>query len=244
MKHLLACASLLLTSVLHAAESHYVFMAEGMNADHIRQAVQKHLPTTPDAPPCELISLPAECKTAEQARTQARAMECGITALPALVLADEQGPFASIPLRKLTPETLQEARANKDAAGRREEAQKHRFEAHLFLLCALATIEFQDDSALASRIAESRSLMEQAQATLAHRQLIGLRILYPLLMEQYKRAYRQGVAHNPASEAKLLEAIAALEAARDLDPATALGRQAFDERERLRAARRKSRQYE
>ncbi|MBR1979069.1 MAG: hypothetical protein IJ985_06170, partial [Akkermansia sp.] len=127
MKQLLA-GILLLPLALHAAENRFVFMAAGMNADHIRQAVQKHLPDSPEAP-CEYITLPAECKTAEQARTQARAVECAISTLPALVLADEQGPFATLPLRTLTPQALQEARANKDTAGRREDAQKHRFTA-------------------------------------------------------------------------------------------------------------------
>lgn len=244
MKQLLVGSLLLLPLALHAApENRFVFMAEGMNADHIRQAVQKHLPDSPEAP-CEYITLPAACKTAQQARAQARAMECGITTLPALVLADEHGPFATLPLRELTPETLQEARANKDTTGRREDAQKHRFAAHLFMLCALTTIEFQDDAALATRIEESRKLLAHPLATPEHRQFIGLRLLYPLLMEQYKRGYRQAVAHNPATEAKLLEAIAALEAARDINADTTLGRQAFAERERLRAARRKSRQYE
>lgn len=242
MKQLLA-GLFLFPLALHAAESRFVFMAEGMNADSIRQAVQKHLPDSPEAT-CEYITLPAECKTAEQARAQARAMECGIAALPALVLADEQGPFATLPLRTLTPESLQEARANKDAAARREEAQKQHFTAQLFLLCALTSIEFQDDTALAARIEESRKLLAHPLATPEHRQFIGLRLLYPLLMEQYKRGYRQAVAHNPATEAKLLEAIAALEAARDINADSPLGRQAFAERERLRAARRKSRQYE
>lgn len=234
---------LLLPLALHAAESRFVFMAEGMNTDSIRQAVQKHLPDSPDAP-CEYITLPATCNTAEQARAQARAMECGITVLPALVLADEQGPFATLPLLELTPESLQKARANKDNGTRREDAKKHHITAQIFLLCALAAIEIQDDAALAARIEESRKLLAHPLITPEHRQFIGLRLLYPLLMEQYKRGYRQAVAHNPATEAKLLEAIAALETARDIDADSPLGRQAFDERERLRAARRKSRQYE
>ena len=40
------------------------------------------------------------------------------------------------------------------------------------------------------------------------------------------------------------EAIAALEAARDLDRESKIGKQAFDERERLRRARREARKYE
>ncbi|MBR4310898.1 MAG: hypothetical protein IKT79_07700, partial [Akkermansia sp.] len=59
---------------------------------------------------------------------------------------------------------------------------------------------------------------------------------------QYKRGYNG--AHTPYTEAKLLEAIAALEAARDLHRETKLGNQALKERERLRKARREARKYE
>ncbi len=233
----------LLPLTLAAEESYRVFMDEQADAEHIRQVVQSHIGSGPEVK-CEYITLPAECKTQEQARTQARAIECGITGIPALVITDEQGPFATLPLRDLTAEKLQEARANKDTSGRREDAQKHRFHAHLFLTMAQLSIATPDDQTLATCIEECRKLLQHPQATPDLRQLIGLRMLYPALMEQYKRGYRQSVAHNPATEAKLLEAIAALEAARDINADTPLGRQAFAERERLRAARRKSRQYE
>lgn len=242
MKSLLVCLPLLPLALL-AEENWHIFMAEDMNAELIRREVQKHLPNPPEQQ-CEYITLPKECKTPEQARAQARAIECGITALPAAVLTDEHGPFATIPLRKLNPDSLQEARNNKDTSGRHEDAQKHRLEAHLFLLCARVSMEQADDASLATRIEECRKLLAHQHATDEHRQFIGLRLLYPLLMEQYKRGYRQAVAHNPATEAKLLEAIAALESARDINAETPLGKQAFAERERLRAARRKSRQYE
>ena len=84
--------------------------------------------------------------------------------------------------------------------------------------------------------------MEHEHCTDEQQQLLGLRCLYPLLMQQYTNAYKG--AHTPASEAKLLEAIAALETARDLAPNTALGKRAHDERHRLRMARREARKYE
>lgn len=242
MKHLVA-AFLLLPLVLHAEEFCRVFLSEGMDSQRLHQVVQEQLAATPDTT-YELITLPAHCTTTAQARLHARAIECGVSALPALVLADEQGPYATLPLSKLSPETLQEARANKNTVGRRTDAQKHRLEAHLFLLCARIALETPDTPALDSRIAECRTLLAHPHADSEHRQFIGLRLLYPLLMEQYKRGYQQGGAHTPATEAKLLEAIAALEAARDINADTPLGKQAFAERERLRAARRKSRQYE
>lgn len=234
---------ILIPLCLAAEENCRVFMLEGTDANRIRSAVQRILPDLPETKQ-EYITIPTTCKTMEQALTQARAIECGITSLPSIVLTDAQGPFATLPLSNLSPEQLQEARANKDTAGRREDAQKHRFEAHLFLLCSRIALESIDDASLPYRIEECRKLLNHPHATAEHRQFIGLRILYPLLMEQYKRGYYQGRAHTPATEAKLLEAIAALETARDIAPETPLGKQAFAERERLRAARRKSRQYE
>ena len=51
-------------------------------------------------------------------------------------------------------------------------------------------------------------------------------------------------AHTPASEAKFLEAIDAVEKARDMDRSSIIGRKAYDERERLRKARRQARTME
>ncbi|MCQ2367266.1 MAG: hypothetical protein MJ056_08935 [Akkermansia sp.] len=75
-------------------------------------------------------------------------------------------------------------------------------------------------------------------------QELGLRALYPLLMLEYAQGHRANGAHTPETEAKLLEAIAALEAVRDLDPQSTCGRKAHEERERLRMARRQARQAE
>ena len=84
--------------------------------------------------------------------------------------------------------------------------------------------------------------MSHSVATVHDRQLLGFRCLYPLLMLQYTNGYRG--AHTPVTEAKLLEAIAALEEARDLDRESDIGKAAAAEREKLRTARRKARQYE
>ncbi len=190
----------------------------------------------------ERIGLPAEARDAEAARRIARAMEAGITSLPALALVDEAGAYAVLPLQGLTAEKIEAAKAGAGAAGRAEAAARRRFEARLYLLCATAALPGLGDDDLAAAVAESRSLLESGLADKETRQFLGLRCLYPLLMMQYTRGYVG--AHTPATEAKLLEAIAALEAARDLDRDSAEGRQAHAERERLRAARRKSRQYE
>lgn len=230
----------LLLLPLHAAESYRVFLNEESDTAEIRETLRKSLGEAVGN--CEYITLKADCHTLQQAHVQARAIESGVTEMPSLVLADENGPYATLPLNGLTAEKAEQARQNKDAPGRRDDARKHRFEAHLFLLCAGLALNPPDDTQLPQRIRDCRKLLSHDAATPQHRQFIGLRLLYPLLMEEYRRGYRG--AHTPFTEAKLLEAIAELEAARDIDRESRLGRQAHDERERLRAARRESRRYE
>ena len=96
--------------------------------------------------------------------------------------------------------------------------------------------------ALDKCLSTCRALMAHPLATQADKQRLGFQCLYPLLLRQYTNMYTG--AHSPASEAKLLEAIAALEAARDLDRNSGIGKKAFAERERLRAARRQARTME
>ena len=97
-------------------------------------------------------------------------------------------------------------------------------------------MEEATDEHLSELIQESRQLLSHELCTKELQQLIGLRCLYPLLMKQY--AIGHTGAHTPETEAKLLEAIAALEEARDINPNSALGKRAHDERHRLRMARR------
>ncbi len=190
-----------------------------------------------------LVEIPAKALSPQDAKRIAKALEAGVKALPSLALRDERGAFASVPLEGITAEKLADARAAANAANRDALASRRRFEARRYLLCSrLGSRVALDDAHLASVIEECRQLLNHATATEEDRQFLGLRCLYPLLMIQYVRGY-QG-AHTPATEAKLLEAIAALEAARDINPQSALGREAYAERERLRMARRRSRQYE
>ncbi len=193
--------------------------------------------------PGKVISLRRTCSTFAEAQQQAKAIEDGVTTLPCLVLSGERGDNITLPLKGLTQEKLAECRrAHLASPPRTEEMQKRRFDAHLYLLCARVGLTPLDDAALTRAIQESRRLLRHQQIRPNQQQFIGLRLLYPLLMEQYRRGYEG--AHTPETEAKLLEAIAALEEARDIDPQSALGRRAYEERERLRMARRKSRQYE
>ena len=141
-----------------------------------------------------------------------------------------------------SPRTEPSSPRTAPSSPRTEEMQRRRFEAHLYLLCARVGLTPLDDDELTQAVQESRRLLHHRQISPNRQQFIGLRLLYPLLMEQYRRGYKG--AHTPETEAKLLEAIAALEEAWDVDPQSTLGRRAYEERERLRMARRKSRQYE
>ncbi len=233
-------AALLLALPLTAAPAHELYVAEGTPA----AALEKALAPLKEAGAAEWqrIDIPAGAQGEEAAQRIARAIEAGIPALPCLALRDEEGVYAVLPLPGLTADKIKAAATAAQAPGRAEAAQRRRFDAQRYLLCARISRNDMDDEALAQAVADCRQLMTQRTAQQQDVQFLGLRCLYPLLMQQYARGYIG--AHTPATEAKLLEAIAALEAARDLNRESSLGKEAHEERERLRAARRKSRQYE
>lgn len=216
-----------------------LFAAPEANREKLTKQVEALLPETTGI---RYIELPNECKNLPDARNQARAIEAGVTQLPCLVLSDEDGAYAALPLHGLSAEGVEAAQQLAESPDRKILIQKRRFDAHLFFLCARMSLNEMDDRALAETIRNCRHLMQLKQASPERRQFLALRCLYPLLMMQYARGYEG--AHTPATEAKLLEAIAALEEARDINPDSPYGRQAHEERERLRAARIKSRQYE
>ncbi len=190
----------------------------------------------------KVVEVPRHADTPAAAKARAKAIEAGIAALPSLVLRDDNGIYATLPLTNLTPEALQESRTQAASPEREAIASRRRFDARCYLLCARIAQPGVEDDALAHAIEECRLLMRHPRAEEADLQFLGLRCLYPLLMQQYARGY-QG-AHTPETEARLLEAIAALEAARDLNPESRLGKEAHHERERLRMARREARKYE
>jgi hypothetical protein len=159
------------------------------------------------------------------------------------VLGDASGPYAALPLDELNANTLAAAKATAAAPGRTEKASLRNFTAQQYLLFArMAFTRPLQGEALQKCLNTCRALMAHPLATTADKQRLGFECLYPLLMQEYTTLYTG--AHTPASEAKLLEAIAALEAARDADRNSTIGRKAFDERERLRAARRQARTME
>lgn len=193
----------------------------------------------------KFITVTAQCRTMHDAGNAAKAIAAGITELPSLVLCDEAGEYAALPLRTLTAESLAEAEQGAAAPDREAITAARRYSAKEYLLFArLSLTRPMDDATLGLCLDSCRALMSAPQASTENRQLLGLRCLYPLLLEEYRRGYAKARAHTPATEAKLLEAIAALEAARDLAPDTKLGQQASAERERLRTARRQARTAE
>lgn len=186
---------------------------------------------------CRYVLLRPQSHSLEEAEHAAAAMEAGVTELPAAVV-NINGTLHALPLRNLTEENLQKLSAEPN-----QEAEQRRYRAAVYYLTArMAFRKEPNEIDLTQDVSECRRLMEHPAATQEEKQVLGLRCLYPLLMQQYTLGYTG--AHTPATEAKLLEAIAALEAARDANPASAEGKAAHAERERLRMARRQARQCE
>lgn len=241
MKRLLA---ILLCSCGLAAggEDYTIYFRKGTNTS----AMVKHLAPLRAAVPqveCRYVVLEDNAETMAAAINSANALNAGVEELPSLVLSDAQGAYAVIPLPRLNAATLDAARAAATAPDRSQKARQRHFEAQQYLLFArMALISPLEGDALQQCLSNCRALMEHPFATQADKQRLGYLCLYPLLMQEYATMYKG--AHTPASEAKLLEAIAALETARDMDRNTDIGKQAFAERERLRKARRQARTME
>ena len=230
--------------VASAEETQYrLYAAEDFPTETLRVRMEPLRQLDPQAS-YQLVPLPARAQMLQQAHRVAKAIEDGVTQLPCLALVDEQGCYACVGLGdKLTPEALEQGRALAADEKRRERAQQRLLQAHRYLLFAeLALIRPMQMQDLEERVARCRKLMKSPHATVAVRQSLGLSALYPMLMKQYSLLYTGG--HSPQSEAKLLEAIEALDRARDAGPNTALGRKAHAERERLRAARLQARRLE
>ncbi len=244
---------LLLTSILYsaaavltppaAAEVYTVYTAQGKNTPELQQLVRKLLPATADSQPeCKFVELRKDCPDLQQAEEQAAAIAAGVTHLPCLVIANADGPYATLLLRGLTRKDIEQAETQANKDNQQAEREQRFFAAQLYLLFARCAMEEATDEQLSELVQESRQLLSHELCTPELQQLIGLRCLYPLLMKQY--AIGHTGAHTPETEAKLLEAIAALEEARDIDPNSSLGKRAHDERYRLRMARREARKYE
>lgn len=236
---LLTGVAALFSQQLTAADSYKLFLSSETNAAEAEQKIKAVLPPQSEL---RIITVPQECRTFEEAQLQAEAIYAGVNKLPCLIIQDENGPYASLSLRHLTAEALEQARQSATNEQREEQNIARDIAARIFLICAGLATPPIDDTKLANIVAECRELLKHPHADIQQKQFIGFRCLYPALMMQYSRAYTG--AHTPISEAKLLEAIEELEAARDLMPTSKLGRLAYDERERLRKARLKAIPYE
>lgn len=235
---------LLLLASLHPtrAEDYTVYFRAGTNAASIARLLAPLRSAAPQSE-CRYVVLSEQATTLAEAINAANALKAGVDELPSLVISDTSGPYATLPLDTLTPQTLAAAQASATAPDRATTTNQRNYLAQQYLLYArmALTSPLQGDS-LQKCINTCRALMAHPLATQADKQRLGFECLYPLLMREYTTLYTG--AHTPASEAKLLEAIAALETARDLDRNTPTGRKAFAERERLRAARRQARSME
>lgn len=241
MKRILT--TLLAACALHAGGEEYtVYFRQGTDTAAVARKLSELRRTDPQAE-CRFVVLVDEATTLPDAINSANAIKAGVTELPSLVIADAQGAYAVLPVAQVNAASLATAREAATAPDRDQLARRRNFDAQQYLLFArMALVKPLEGDALQQCIGTCRALMEHPFATPADKQRLGLRCLYPLLMQEYASMYRG--AHTPASEAKLLEAIAALEAARDLDRNTETGKQAFAERERLRTARRQARTME
>lgn len=222
-----------------AADTYCIYTAQANNAETLREQVQKIAPQLTDI---AVKQLPYACQNKQDAALQADAIAAGVSELPCLVISDEKGAYAVLRLESLTPQAISQATETATTPERIQHAEQRRLNADIHLLCANLGIGEPTDEELAEIVKTCKNLMAHPKATTEQQQFIGYRCLYPALLLQYTRGYTG--AHTPYTEAKFLEAIAALEAARDLNRETKIGKEAFAERERLRAARREARKYE
>ena len=237
-------AVLWLSAVLPLSAETYTFYVQN-GTPVSRCAKQMKLVQKADpAADCVQRQLKDKNATLEDAESAAEAIRNGAVQPPCVVISDAQGAYAALPLHKLDAAAIAKAREAAQSPTRGQEQEKRDFDADCYLLYARLTLLEQTPERVRANIADCRKLMDRAVNNPKAWQELGLRALYPLLMLEYAQGYRANGAHTPETEAKLLEAIAALEAVRDQNPESSCGRKAHEERERLRMARRQARQVE
>lgn len=228
-----------LGGICSGAEAWIVYHAPEADVSALREKVQS---IVPEAVRVDFCVLPKNCKTLRELDVQRAALDAGVCVLPSLVLRDERGAYAALPLEKLTAKGVQSATALADSPQRQQISRTRQLTANIYYYTACARLPFIPPQ---EQLAAIRVLQELAKSELLpiqQRQFIALHCIYPALMEYYTRSY-QG-AHTPATEHLFLQAIEALEYARDLDPRSTLGRRAYDRRETLRAARLKAKKLD
>lgn len=242
MKRLLL-ALLLLAGLHHAGADEYtIYFRQGTNTAAMVNMLAPLRQAEPKAE-CRYVVLSDKADTLAEAINAANAIKAGVSELPCLVMADARGVYATVPLEKLSAASLQAGKARAQAPERAQQNERRNFTAQQYLLMArMSLISPLQGETLAKCINTCRALMEHPLATPADKQRLCFECLYPLLLREYTNMYTG--AHTPASEAKFLEAIDAVEKARDMDRSSIIGRKAYDERERLRKARRQARTME
>lgn len=240
MKLLTAGVLTLSAALTYAQEAWELYHAPETDGAMIARQIE---PMLPHGTALRLRPLPATCANEQEITRHRQAIAAGVCVLPCLALRDAKGAYAALPIQGLTKERIQQAQRQASAPERAELARQRAEIAHLYALRLSAGLKQESDEKEEKELITAlREVMQRPTTSQEMRQFIGLRCLYPALLYQYVHLYKG--AHTPRSEAKLLEAIHALEEARDIDPLSYWGRLAYDERERLRAARLKSRQYE
>ena len=224
MKSLIPLLMLLSSFTPAGAEEYTVYFRQGTNTAALVRMLTPLRKAEPQSE-CRYVVLSDKADIMAEAINSANAIKAGVDELPCLVLADSSGPYATLP------------------PNRAETAERRNFTAQQYLLLArmCMTTPLQGET-LEKCLSTCRALMAHPLATPADKQRLGFECLYPLLLRQYTNMYNG--AHTPASEARFLEAIAALETARDIDRNSPTGRKAHDERERLRKTRRQARTME
>lgn len=222
-----------------AEESWILYYAPGADVEELRNAA---LHVTPPGVAISPQCLPTECKSVDDLKTQREAIGAGVHVLPCLALRDAEGCYAALPLHGLSEQGVHTAlRLARDPQRKELEAQRM-LSADLYYDTACVHLPFISRQEQADAIKHLRTLAESRQLPVSTRQFIAFRCLYPSLMCLYAAEYRG--AHTPVSELLFLQAIAAVELARDLDASSRLGRLAYQERESLRAARLQSKNWD
>lgn len=215
-----------------AGESWVLYHAQGADVSAIRQIAAKVAPPDTEV---TLQALPNVCKSAEDLKVQHAALSAGVRTIPCLVLQDAQGCYATLPLRGLSQQGVREARNHAHAPQRTQLTAQRLLVADLYYDTARVHMPFISAQEKACAAEHLRLLTALENIPVNTRQFIALRCLYPALMCLYAAEYNK--AHTAISEHFFMQAIAALELARDLDASSQLGRLAYEEREKLRAAR-------
>ncbi len=215
-----------------ANETRIVYSSKADDKQQLRKLI---LPLQEASPEARWIwlELPDKPTSIAEAELCAQAISHGIGQSPTIIHLKDEKPYAQLDAHGISTKAKPRAM---------EPCPKREIKAELYLIYAKNSISNPSDEHLANTIAHCRELRENAGDDIDLCQLIDMQFLYPMLMWQYQRGHLG--AHSPETEDKLLEAVAALESARDADKTSAIGRAAHTERERLRMARRKARQYE